>query len=138
MTAIPVNYPQLSNSALVTLHPKDSLPILAIPAQDASNETSYTCMNQSVVIMKYLDEVCDGGLEEFLKSSYPMHGIDKLDRPRETELPSLAKELTINWNPVRTFDAGAGTTSISVASNGMHRWLYLPHSTIEGPCVSLS
>ncbi|KAF4456876.1 hypothetical protein F53441_1087 [Fusarium austroafricanum] len=130
VTIVPVSDPQLGDAAPKTFPPRPlgSLPILAIPGSDSK---SYTYIRQSLAIMNYLDELCDAGEHDFPKSECSMRGDDALSRARVTELMCLADELTIAWNPVRTFGTGAGTMSLPEASKEMIRWLQRTLTTIE-------
>ncbi|KAF9768129.1 hypothetical protein IL306_014603 [Fusarium sp. DS 682] len=132
VTIVPVSDPQLGDAAPKAFPPRPSgsLPILAIPNHDSGSE-SYTYIRQSLAIMNYLDELCDSGEHGFPKSAYSMRGEDALGRARVTELMCLADELTIAWNPVRTFGTGAGTLSLPEASKEMLRWLQRTLTTIE-------
>jgi glutathione S-transferase len=60
-----------------------------------------------------------------------MRGTNALSRARETELLQLAAELTVAWNPVRTFGTGAGTISFPEGAKEMLRWEHRALSTIE-------
>ncbi|SPJ71099.1 uncharacterized protein FTOL_00827 [Fusarium torulosum] len=70
--------------------------------------------------------------QPWLLYAYPMRGEDALSRARVTELMCLADELTIAWNPVRTFGTDAGTVTLPEASKEMLRWLQRTLTTIEG------
>ncbi|KAF4459520.1 hypothetical protein FALBO_13722 [Fusarium albosuccineum] len=133
VTVVPVSDPQLGDAAPKGFPPRPagSLPILAIPDQTTPQSDSYTYIRQSLAIMNYLDELCDAGERGFPKSRYCMRGKDALSRARTTELMCLADELTISWNPVRTFGTGIGTMPIPEASKEMIRWIHRTLTTIE-------
>lgn len=133
VTIVPVSDPGLGDQAAqgFPARPTGSLPILAIPNSEVSNEPSYTYIRQSLAIMNYLDELCDSGALGFPKSEHSMRGSDALGRARVTELMCLADELTTSWNPVRTFGTGAGTMPIPEASKEMMRWIQRTLNTIE-------
>ncbi|CAH0055620.1 unnamed protein product [Clonostachys solani] len=133
VTVVPVSDPQLGDEAPKSFPPRPagSLPILAIPDSKSPGSGSYTYVRQSIAIMNYLDELCDAGEQGFPKSQYLMRGKDGLSRARVTGLMCLADELTISWNPVRTFGTGAGTMALPEASKEMIRWLHRTLATIE-------
>lgn len=133
VTVVPVSDSQFGDTAAPGFPPRPtgSLPILAIPPSNSSNETPVTYIRQSLAIISYLDELCDSGKGGFPKSAYPMRGANALGRAHVMELLALADECTISWNPVRTFGSGAGTMSIPAASKEMIRWIHRTLATIE-------
>ncbi|VUC25650.1 unnamed protein product [Clonostachys rosea] len=133
VTVVPVSDPQLGDAAPKAFPPRPagSLPILAIPDSKSSGVESYSYVRQSLAIMNYLDELCDAGEHGFPRSRYSMRGEDAMSRAKVTGLMCLADELTVSWNPVRTFGTGAGTMAIPEASKEMLRWLHRTLATIE-------
>lgn len=131
VTVVPVSDPQLGNTVDPKYPPKPpgSLPILALPQNDSEN--SFTYIRQSLAIINYLDELCDGGLEGFPLSSHSMRGANILERARVTEVLALADECLTLWNPVRSFGTGVGPMPIPAASKEMLRWVRRSLMAIE-------
>lgn len=131
VTVVPVSDPQLGNTVDPKYPPKPSgsLPILAIPQDDSGN--NFTYIRQSLAIMNYLDELCDGGLEGFPLSSHSMRGANILERARVIEVLALADECNTLWNPVRSFGTGVGPMPIPAASKEMLRWVRRSLMAIE-------
>jgi len=131
ITVVPVSDPQLGNTVDPKYPPKPSgsLPILAIQNDDSGN--NFTYIRQSLAIMNYIDELCDGGLEGFPLSSHSMRGANILERARVTGVLGLADECMTLWNPVRTFGTGVGSMPIPAASKEMLRWVRRSLMAIE-------
>jgi len=131
VAVVPVSDPQLGSTVDPKYPPKPhgSLPVLAIPQDDSGN--NFTYIRQSLAIMNYLDELCDGGLEGFPLSSHSMRGANILERARVTEVLALADECNTLWNPVRSFGTGVGPIRIPAASKEMLRWVRRSLAAIE-------
>ena len=121
VTVVPVSDPQLGSAVDPKYPPKPpgSLPVLAIPQDDSGLNFSY--IRQSLAIMNYIDELCDGGLEGFPLSTHSMRGVNILERARVTEVLALADECNTLWNPVRSFGTAVGSMPIPAASREMLR-----------------
>lgn len=100
--------------------PPGSLPILAIPHADSKDKWTY--IRQSMAIINFLEELCEGKQYGFHSPTGPLMPLDGLARARETEILTLAEELTVGWNPVRTFGTDAGTISFPQGAKEMLRW----------------
>lgn len=121
-------------SELYPPRPAGSLPILAIPHNDGDvrgGPQSYTYVRQSMAIISYLEEICNSNQFGFSAPHGSLVGEDALARARVVELTTLAEELTVSWNPVRTFGTKAGTMSIPEASKEMLRWVCRTLNAIE-------
>lgn len=120
--------PAQANS--VPPRPEGSLPILAIPPSNDSNNWVY--IRQSMAIIQYIEEACAPGGElsgtgarELVKGHTP------LERARITEIATLAEELLVSWNPVRIFGTKAGTIVYPEGASEMLRWVQRTLSTVD-------
>jgi glutathione S-transferase len=131
VTIVPVSDPQLGSGVDPKYPPKPpgSLPILAIPQDDSGHNFSY--VRQSLAIMNYIDELCDGGLEGFPLSIHSMRGANIVERAHVTEVLALADECNTLWNPVRSFGTAVGPMVIPAASKEMLRWVRRSLMAIE-------
>lgn len=100
--------------------PPGSLPILAIPHADSKDQWTY--IRQSMAIINFLEEMCESGNHGFSSPSGPLMPTNVLEKAREMEILGLAEELTVGWNPVRTFGTKAGTISFPEGAKEMLRW----------------
>lgn len=100
--------------------PPGSLPILAIQHADA--EDKWTYIRQSMAIISFLEDLCEAGDYGFSSPTGRLMPTKPLERARETEILSLAEELTVGWNPVRIFGTNAGTMSFPQGAKEMLRW----------------
>ncbi|KAL1605079.1 hypothetical protein SLS60_004622 [Paraconiothyrium brasiliense] len=102
--------------------PKGSLPILAIPPSDESQDWTY--IRQSMPIIYYLEEACaPGGQLAHLNARALIKGGDALERARIAEMLTLAEELLISWKPVRSFGTAVGTLKYPAGAKEMLRWV---------------
>lgn len=105
--------------------PPGSLPILAIPAYDKGSDgkaKEWLYIRQSMAIINFLEELCEKREYGFSSPHGPLTGNTPLERARNTEIQGLAEELTVGWNPVRSFGTNAGPFHNSAASKEMLRW----------------
>lgn len=63
------------------------------------------------------------GLYGFASPHGPISGTDPLERAKIAEIQTLAEELTIGWNLVRTFGTNAGPFHDAAAAKEMLRWV---------------
>ncbi|KAJ4355676.1 uncharacterized protein N0V89_003696 [Didymosphaeria variabile] len=109
--------------------PKGSLPILAIPPSDGKD---WTYIRQSMAIIYYLEEACSsGGQLAHLNARAMIKGDDALERARIAEILTLAEELLVSWNPVRSFGTGAGTLKYPEGAKEMLRWVMRTIATVD-------
>ncbi|KAF2172121.1 hypothetical protein M409DRAFT_17361 [Zasmidium cellare ATCC 36951] len=130
-----VQDPKFGNEVIDTSlapRPAGSLPILAVPSQDQSaDDRGYIYIRQANAIMYFLEEFCNDFQYGFAKPYGSFLGKTPLQRARIAEVMSLAEELMVAWNPVRTFGTGAGPVSIPEASREMLRWVRRALMTVE-------
>lgn len=133
---IQVSDPQLGDAvvehqaASIPPRPEGSLPILAIPPQ-ASNE-NWTYIRQSMAIITYLEEaMMPGGSLSHVDSRALSTSQTTLERARDIELQTLAEELLITWNPVRSFGTKAGTMEYPEGAKEMLRWVHRTLANVD-------
>lgn len=113
--------------------PPGSLPILAIPSKgEDADEKGFIYIRQANAIMYFLEELCEDFQYGFTRPHGGLGGKNPLERARVAEAMSIAEELMVAWNSVRTFGTGAGPISIPEASKEMLRWVRRALMTVEG------
>ncbi|KAK5163913.1 uncharacterized protein LTR77_010308 [Saxophila tyrrhenica] len=114
--------------------PRGSLPILAVRS-DANDEdgkpSQWFHVRQSMAIINSLEELCEQKLYGFDSPMGSLFGRDLMEQVRVNEVLILAEELTVIWNPVRTFGTKAGTMSYPQGAREMLRWVRRPLLAIE-------
>lgn len=117
-----VHHSHLESDSSIPPRPEGSLPILAIPNNESRD--SWVYIRQSMAIITYLEFATgpDGPLS-YLPTQSLHTGDNPLEAARLNELTTLAEELTILWNPVRTFGSGAGTMNRPDCAREMFRWV---------------
>lgn len=116
---------QVVESASFPPRPSGSLPILAIPSfekDEAGKPDSWMYVRQSMAIISLVEEVCEKGEYRFSSLRGIITGTDAIQRARILEIQTLAEELTVGWNPVRSFGTGAGPFHHAAAAREMLRW----------------
>lgn len=122
---VQVSDPQDGNQVVDASYPPrpaGSLPILAISPKPDVKHPRPILIRQSMAIMGFLEELCNSGQYGFSSPHDPLIPTEPLARARVSEVLSLAEELTVAWNPVRTFGTGAGTMSYPEGAKEMLRW----------------
>ncbi|KAJ9654830.1 hypothetical protein H2198_006185 [Neophaeococcomyces mojaviensis] len=110
--------------------PAGSLPILAIPPSAGRTETLY--IRQSMAIINFLEEQCaPSGELKHVGARELVTGKNVIERARLMELLTLAEELTVSWNSVRTFGTKAGTMVYPAGAKEMLRWVHRTLHTIN-------
>ena len=92
-----VSDPQSGNEVVdssLPSRPAGSLPILAIPSS-AAGEWVYA--RQSMAIINFLEELCEGGEYGLSSPRGSLFGDDALARARVCEVLTLAEECTVAW-----------------------------------------
>lgn len=106
--------------------PPGSLPVLAVPSFERSTNgepKEWLYVRQSMAIINFLEEFCEAGLHGFSSPHGPLTGTTTIQRVKNVEIQTLAEELVVAWNPVRTFGTNAGPFHDVAAAKEMLRWV---------------
>lgn len=105
--------------------PPGSLPVLAIPSKISSEGSpeEWLYVRQSMAIINFLEELCEAGSFGFSSPRGSLTGSTALERFKNMEVQTLAEEVLVAWNPVRTFGTDAGPFHDVASAKEMLRWV---------------